>query len=37
MTVKAGKEADDGALVILNVVVMAAGGGQAMSIPREAM
>lgn len=36
LTVNAGQEAD-GSLMILDTVVMATGGSQAMSVPREAM
>lgn len=36
LTVRCRQE-PDGALVLLNAVVMAAGGGSAMDIPREAM
>lgn len=31
------RQESDGAVVLLNAVVMAAGGGSAMEIPREAM
>lgn len=36
LTVNAGQKAD-GALMILDAVVMASGGGRAMMIPRESM